>query len=210
MMRDVLDSVTGQPGVRVAAIFSCDGLPLCILEADAATGAWLDITSCAGPVDAVDRDRVDASSIVAFAASWIDDLARTSGGVGWEFEKRFSMVASEGSLVVQLGPGANVLAVLEPEVDPSSVNLPLEVAVERLQRLLREMGRSDNVQPPAPLAGGQPESKGAAESAASKSMSGTVPLHELMNDSVSEPGAASDVSAASAASDATNRSSGDH
>ena len=38
MMRDVLDSVTGQPGVRVAAIFSCDGLPLCILEADAATG----------------------------------------------------------------------------------------------------------------------------------------------------------------------------
>ena len=70
MMRDVLDSVTGQPGVRVAAIFSCDGLPLCILEADAATGAWLDITSCAGPVDAVDRDRVDASSIVAFAGAW--------------------------------------------------------------------------------------------------------------------------------------------
>jgi predicted regulator of Ras-like GTPase activity (Roadblock/LC7/MglB family) len=210
MMRDVLDSVTGQPGVRVAAIFSNDGLALCILEADAATGAWLDITSCAAPSDAAERDRVDATSIVAFAASWVDDLARTSGCVGWEFEKRFSMVASEGSLVIQLGPGANVLAVLEPEVDPGSVSLPMEVAVERLQRLLREMGRSDNVQPPAPFAGGQMESRGAANSAASESMSGAVPLHELMNDSVSEPGAASDVPAANAASDATNRSSGDH
>ncbi len=210
MIREVLDSVTAQPGVRVAAIFSNDGMALCILEADAATGAWLDITSCVTPVDSVDRDRVDASSIVAFAASWVDDLARTSGGVGWEFEKRFSMVASEGSLVVQLGPGANVLAVLEPEVDPASVSLPMEVAVERLQRLLREMGRSDNVQPPAPLAGGQKESRDAASSAASKQVGGTVPLHELMNDSVSEPGAAPDVSAASAASDATNGSSGDH
>jgi hypothetical protein len=209
-MRDVLDSVIGLLGVRVAAIFSNDGLALCILEADAATGAWLDITSCAAPSDAAERDRVDATSIVAFAASWIDDLARTSGGVGWEFEKRFSMVASEGSLVIQLGPGANVLAVLEPEVDPRSVSLPMEVAVERLQRLLREMGRSDNVQPPAPFAGGQMESRGAVDSAASESMSGAVPLHELMNDSVSKPGAASDVPAANAASDATNRSSGDH
>lgn len=209
-MRDVLDSVIGQPGVRVAAIFSNDGLALCILEADTATGAWLDITSCAAPSDAAERDRVDATSIVAFAASWIDDLARTSGGVGWEFEKRFSMVASEGSLVIQLGPGANVLAVLEPEVDPRSVSLPMEVAVERLQRLLREMGRSDNVQPPAPFAGGQLESRGAVDSAASEAMGGTVPLHELMNDSVSMPGAASDVPAANAASDATNRSSGDH
>ena len=43
VMRDVLDSVIGQPGVRVAAIFSNDGLALCILEADTATGAWLDI-----------------------------------------------------------------------------------------------------------------------------------------------------------------------
>jgi|GEM_PF-2776964 len=210
MMRDVLDSVTGQPGVRVAAIFGSDGLALCILEADAATGAWLDITSCAVSMESADRDRVDASSVVAFAASWIDDLARTSGGVGWEFEKRFSMVASEGSLVVQLGPGANVLAVLEPEVDPAGISLPMEVAVERLQRLLREMGRSENVQPPAPLAGGQLESRDAAGSAASSPVGGTVPLHELMNDSVREPGAASDISAASAASDATNRSSGDH
>ena len=77
-MRDVLDSVTSLPGVRVAAVFSDDGLPLCVLEADQGTGEWHDRTS--GPGAAVESQRIDSASIVAFAASWVDDLCRTSGG----------------------------------------------------------------------------------------------------------------------------------
>ncbi|MCP4870679.1 MAG: hypothetical protein GY898_18415 [Proteobacteria bacterium] len=209
-MRDVLDSVTTLPGVRLAAIFSNEGVPLCILEADAAAGTWADITSGSATAADSSGQQVDAASIVAFAASWVEDLARTCGGVGWDFEKRFSMIASEGALVVQRGPGANVLAVLDLGVDPEAVHFPLDVAVERLHRLLREMGRSEQVQPPAPFAGGQTESKGAAVSAASSEASGSVPLGELMTNTASEPGAAADVPAASAANDATNRSSGDH
>ena len=210
MMRDVLDSVTSQPGVCLAAIFSNEGVPLCILEASGSADAWNDITKGSAVAADANGQQVDAASIVAFAASWVEDLDRTCGGVGWDFEKRFSMVASEGSLVVQRGPGANVLAVLEPGVDPQSVHFPLDVSVERLHRLLREMGRSEQEQPPAPLAGVQAECEGATGWAASSESSGRVPLGELMTNTVSEPGAAADVPAASAANDAINRSSGDH
>ena len=210
MMKDVLDSVTSQQGVRLAAIFSNEGVPLCILEADSSAGGWVDITT--GSTVAIDagRQQVDAASIVAFAASWVEDLARTSGGAGWDFEKRFSMIATEGALVVQLGPGANVLAVLEPGADPQSVHFPMDVAVERLHRLLRERGRSEQEQPPAPIAGVQTESEGAASAAGPSKPSGTVPLGQLMTNTVSEPGAAADVPTAGAVNNATNRSSGDH
>ena len=202
-MRDVLQSVTSIPGVQVAAVFSDDGLPLCILEADAATSEWHDRTAASGL--AVESLRIDPASIVAFAASWVEDLCHTGASADWGFERRFTLVATEGTLVVQLGPAANVLAVLEPGVAADSVAFPMEVAVERLQRLLRGLGRRNDEHPPAPLA--RAEGDGAEEPPTSNR---TTPVRELMDHTVGEPGAAADVPATGAASHATNRPSGDH
>jgi hypothetical protein len=207
-MRDVLDSVTSLPGVRVAAVFSDDGLPLCVLEAGQGTGEWHDRTL--GPGAAVESQRIDSASIVAFAASWVDDLCRTSGGAGWDFERRFTLVATEGTLVVQLGPTANVLAVLEPGIGPDTVAFPMEVSVERLQRLLRGMGRSGDEQLPAPIASSRTENDAAADAAATTPVGGTVPVHQLMDHPVSDPGAAADVPATGSANEAPQGSSGDH
>ncbi|MDG1050507.1 MAG: hypothetical protein P8R46_09905 [Planctomycetota bacterium] len=210
MMRDVLESVTSLEGVRLAAVLGRDGLPLCVLEEGPRPGEWVDATAGGPPSGALRPGESDSSSLVAFAASWVDDLSRTSEGVGWEFEKRFTLVGSEGALVVQLGPGANVLAVLGPDVTPESVALPMDVSVERLQRLLREMGRRDLEQLPAPFAGGKNDAEGVAGAMPTDGVNGAVPIHKLMDDPVGKPGAAADLPAAGAATDATNRFFGDH
>lgn len=167
-MQDVLLELTQLPGVKQAAVISSDGVPLCVLERAGSAGAdfidctTTDRTSLAG-------QRIDPASLVALAASWIDDVMRAGGQIAWEVPKRFVLAASQGSLVVQHGPNAHVMVVLEPGTSTDLVALPLDVAVEKLQKLLRDLGRFDPDQSAAAL-----PSSGAPSPGAGSSMSSAV------------------------------------
>lgn len=141
-MHDVLHPLTLQPGVRLAAVISGDGVPVCVLErSSSGTSEFVDCTTSSQP--SLEGQRIDPASLVALAASWVDDLMRAGGQIAWEVPKRFVLVASQGTLVVQQGPNAHVMVVLESTVAPEDFVLPLEAAVERLHRLLRDLGRFD-------------------------------------------------------------------
>lgn len=150
MMHDVLQPLTLQPGVRQAAVISSDGVPVCVLErSSSAGGEFVDCTNSSQP--SLEGQRIDPASLVALAASWVDDVMRAGGQIAWELPKRFVLCASQGTLVVQQGPNAHVMVVVEPSMAPETFALPLEAAVERLHRLLRELGRFDADQSAAPL-----------------------------------------------------------
>jgi len=156
-MHDVLHPLTLQPGVRLAAVISGDGVPVCVLErSSSGKSDFVDCTTSSQPT--LEGQRIDPASLVALAASWVDDLMRAGGQIAWEIPKRFVLAASQGTLVVQQGPNAHVMIVLETTVAPEDFVLPLEAAVERLHRLLRDLGRFDPDQnaPALPRSTGAP------------------------------------------------------
>ena len=142
MMHDVLQPLTLQPGVKQAAVISADGVPVCVLERSSfSSGEFVDCTNSSQT--SLEGQRIDPASLVALAASWVDDVMRAGGQIAWELPKRFVLCASQGTLVVQQGPNAHVMVVVEPSVSPETFALPLEASVERLHRLLRDLGRFD-------------------------------------------------------------------
>ncbi len=150
MMHDILQPLTVQPGVKQVAIISADGVPVCVLERSSmANGQFVDCTNSSQP--SLEGQRIDPASLVALAASWVDDVVRAGGQIAWELPKRFVLAASQGTLLVQQGPNAHVMVVIEPDFDTGAFSLPLEAAVERLHRLLRELGRFDPDQNAAAL-----------------------------------------------------------
>ena len=160
-MQDVLLELTQLPGVKQAAVISSDGVPLCVLERAGTTGAdFIDCTH--SDRTSLEGQRIDPASLVALAASWIDDVMRAGSQIAWEVPKRFVLVASQGSLVVQHGPDAHVMVTLEPGTSTDLVALPLDVAVEKLQKLLRDLGRFDPDQSAAALPSNGTPSPGAS------------------------------------------------
>lgn len=150
MMHEVLSGLTQQPGVKLAAVISSDGVPVCVLErASRGSGEFVDCTNSSQP--SLEGQRIDPASLVALAASWVDDVMRAGGQIAWELPRRFVLAASQGNLVVQRGPNAHVMVVLEPSVATDTMALPLEVAVEQLNKLLRDLGRFDPDQSAAAL-----------------------------------------------------------
>ena len=165
-MKDILSELIQLPGVKQAAVISSVGVPVCVLErSSGAGGEFIDCTSSGQT--SLEGQRIDHASLVALAASWVDDVMRAGGQIAWELPKRFVLAASQGSLVVHQGPNAHVMVVLEPGTSTDLVSLPLEVAVERLHKLLRDLGRFDPDQSPAALPSRRPESSGPGAPASS-------------------------------------------
>ncbi len=153
MMQEILRPLTLQPGVRLAAVISEDGVPVCVLERSPLDGGqFVDCTNSSQP--SLEGQRIDPASLVALAASWVDDVMRAGGQIAWELPKRFVLSASQGTLVVQQGPNAHVMIVVEQSMPSETYALPLEAAVEHLHRLLRDLARFDPDQNAAALPSG--------------------------------------------------------
>lgn len=137
-MKDVLDPLTRIAGVRQVAIVSGDGVPLVVLER-VARGEFqernvLDAAKLSG-------QRIDPTSFGALAAGWAEEIARAVAPLSWDAPWRIALVASQGTLVVQQGPGAMVLVVVEPGTPPDTLAIPLDGAIARMERLLKSLGR---------------------------------------------------------------------
>lgn len=152
-MRDVLDAITQEPGVKQAAVISGDGVPVLVLERGSFThGDFVESTTASEAT--LEGQRIDPASLVALAAAWVDDVVRAVGQLAWELPRRITLRSSQGTLIVQQGPHSHVMVVVDPSLAPEQFTLPLEAAVERLNRLLRDLGRFDPDQSAAALPSG--------------------------------------------------------
>ena len=147
-MRELLEPLTRLPGVRQVAAVSTDGVPLIVLERAGRNGEFAERSQQEGPK--LSGQRIDPLSFGALAAGWSEELARAVAPLSWDAPWRLAMIASQGTLVIQQGPGAMVLIVLEPGTPPDTLSIPLDGAVARMERLLKSLGRhADNAEAPS-------------------------------------------------------------
>lgn len=142
-MRDILEPLARVSGVRQVAVVSGDGVPALVLERATRGGDFVERTLQDAPK--LSGQRIDPSSFSALAVGWAEEVARAIAPLSWDAPWRIALVASQGTLVVQQGPGAMVLVVLDAGTPPESLTIPLDGAVARMERLLKSLGRHAEV-----------------------------------------------------------------
>lgn len=145
-MIEVLEPLTQQPGVLLAALISADGVPVAMPGARAV---------------AVEHARFgDSEALAALSAGWLDELTTSLGLLSCDAPRRVVLRAARGTLLLLRTSGAVLLVVLEAGLGPDELWLPMEGAVARIQRILRGMGQTvrseesvpaDDPEPPGPL-----------------------------------------------------------
>lgn len=172
-MRDVLLPLAKIPGVRMAALISEDGVPIASTRGMHATN---DETM------PLDRDD-ELNAFTALASGWHGDLRRAASRLSWNPPRRMVLRATKNELVLLQAPTAVVLVVLERGVAAEELRVPMEGALARMQRVLREMSgdltSTGYEQPPGIFPGSPgPESSGASSDPLARSH-GNDPTREL-------------------------------
>lgn len=164
-MKDILEPLAMIPGVRLAAMISMDGVPICALDGvSKRTDSAMD--------RALRASAEDLTVFAGLAAAWFHDATRAIGPLSWDDPGRVVLSATRGTLVLAIGPGAAVLVVLEHGVTPEELRVPMDGAVGRMHRMLRGMGRTDG-QSYAPTDGEPPAALPAASDQPSRSPAGS-------------------------------------
>lgn len=132
-MKDVLEPLALIPGVRLAGLISSDGVPIAVIDG---VGRRNETPTEREASDDFD----DLHAFAGIAAGWLGDVARSVGQLAWAPPRRLVLRATRGALILQHGPGAVVLVVLEQGVAAEELRVPMEGAIARIQRLLRTMG----------------------------------------------------------------------
>lgn len=164
-MKDVLEPLAVIPGVRLAAMISMDGVPICALDGvSKRTDSAMDraLRASAG----------DLTVFAGLAAAWLHDATRAIGPLSWDNPGRVVLSATRGTLVLNVGPGAAVLVLLENGVAPEEVRVPMDGAIGRMHRMLKGIGRAVG-QPYASTDGEPPAALPAATDQPSRSPAGS-------------------------------------
>ena len=138
-MKEVLVPLARIPGIRVAMICSEDGVPIAV------RGKISRTSDSQGSSPAWGDSAEDLNALAALAAGWIGEITRNIAPLSWEMPRRVALSATRGTMIVLHGPGAFLLVLLESGVQPEELRLPMDAAINRMQRVLRGMGR-DSVQ----------------------------------------------------------------
>ena len=134
-MKEVLVPLARIPGIRVAMLCSEDGVPIAV------RGRISREQDAGGNSPAFGDSAEDLNALAALAAGWIGELTRSIAPLSWESPRRVALTATRGTMIVLHGPGAFLLVLLESGVHPEELRLPMEAAINRMQRVLRGMGR---------------------------------------------------------------------
>jgi predicted regulator of Ras-like GTPase activity (Roadblock/LC7/MglB family) len=142
-VNEILEPLGLVPGVRIAVLVSPDGVPVVVRGREPAAAAD------AEGVDRALRDE-NPDSLAALAIGWLSTLARSVAPLSWEPPRRVVLRAARGTLVMTHAPGAVLLVVLERGTSPEDLRLPMDGAVARMQRILRERRERQPTQPSQP------------------------------------------------------------
>ena len=144
-MIEVLEPLTQQPGVLLAALVSSDGVPVAAPGSRGMRKGSAEHASFGDP-----------EALAALSAGWLDQLTTSVGLLSCNSPRRVVLRAARGTLLLLRTSGAVLLVVLEAGLGPDELWLPMEGVVARIQRLLRGMGDNHaqglgHPQPPGPL-----------------------------------------------------------
>lgn len=144
-MKHVLEPLAHLPGVRIAALVTPDGVPMCAQNPQRTRDQGDD-----------ELGEQDVNALAALATGWLGEISRAVAPLSWDVPHRLVLRAARGTLVVVQAPGALLLAVLEGGMQPEELRLPMESAIARLQRHVRGIERRgapprDGAEPPGAL-----------------------------------------------------------
>lgn len=124
-MKQVLEPLAAIPGVRMALLVSHDGVPVVVRGKDGEDGG-------------VDLSAQSGESLAALASGWLNGITRSLAPQSWDAPERVVLRAARGTLVMLAAPGAVLLVHLARGASAEDLRLPMESAVARMQRVLRE------------------------------------------------------------------------
>lgn len=148
-MKQVLEPLARIPGVGMALLVSHDGVPV--------------IVRGSGDDGGVDLSAQSGESLAALAAGWLNALTRSLAPQSWDAPQRVVLRAARGTLIMLAAPGAVLLVQLARGARSEDLRLPMESAVVRMQRVLRESRPQDAASPHEEVASALPsqgEAKG--------------------------------------------------
>lgn len=124
-MKQVLEPLAAIPGVRMALLVSHDGVPVIVRGRDSDDGG-------------VDLSAQSGESLAALASGWLNGITRSLAPQSWDAPQRVVLRAARGTLIMLAAPGAVLLVHLARGARAEDLRLPMESAVARMQRVLRE------------------------------------------------------------------------
>ena len=127
-MKNILEPLAVMPGVRTAALVTPDGVPMCVHGARAANGEQRD-----------EGRPEDLHALAGLATGWMGEISRAVAPLSWDAPRRLVLRAARGTLVIVQAPGALLIVVFEGGMQPEELRLPMDVAVQRMQRHLRSL-----------------------------------------------------------------------
>lgn len=122
-MKHILEPLARIAGVRTAALITNDGVPITVQGRAAPRGGGE-----AGELDA----------LAALAAGWVSEINRATAPLAWDAPRHLVLRAVRGTLVAMQAPGALLVVVLESGASAEELRLPMEAAVGRMLRHLRQ------------------------------------------------------------------------
>lgn len=133
-MKQVLEPLAVIPGVRMALLVSHDGVPVVVRGRDGDDGG-------------VDLSSESGESLAALASGWLNGITRSLAPQSWDAPQRVVLRAARGTLIMLAAPGAVLLVHLARGARSEDLRLPMESAVARMQRVLRESRPSTPSEP---------------------------------------------------------------
>jgi len=122
-VKHILEPLARIAGVRTAALITTDGVPITVQGRAAPRGGGE-----SGELDA----------LAALAAAWVAEVNRATAPLAWDAPRHLVLRAVRGTLVAMQAPGALLVVVLESGASAEELRLPMEAAVGRMLRHLRQ------------------------------------------------------------------------
>lgn len=134
-MKDVLEPLARVSGVRVAMLTSPDGFPIAIRGRGRSESAHDESPAFGDSTE-------DLNALAGLAAGWFSELGRAVSPLAWGTPRRVVLRATRGTMVLLEAQDAVLLVLLQSGVQAEELRLPMDAALNRMQRVLRGMGRA--------------------------------------------------------------------
>jgi len=89
----------------------------------------------------------DLNALAGLAAGWFSELGRAVSPLAWGTPRRVVLRATRGTMVLLEAQDAVLLVLLQSGTQAEELRLPMDAALNRMQRVLRGMGRASEAGP---------------------------------------------------------------
>jgi predicted regulator of Ras-like GTPase activity (Roadblock/LC7/MglB family) len=120
-VKHLLEPLATIPGLRTTVLMTPDGVPICVQSGQGSK----------------DPETVEVLALAGLTTGWIGDVSRAVAPLSWDAPRRYVLQAARGTLVILQAPGALLLVLLDGGLQPEDLRLPMDVAVQRIQRHVR-------------------------------------------------------------------------